>query len=880
MTEMDELVKEFLVESYDNLDQLDRDFIALEQDPNDVDTLAGIFRCIHTIKGTCGFLGFQKLEKVTHVGENLLSKLRDGELSLTPEMTNALLELVDAVREILGNIEQRGEEGEGDYTTLVETLTEHLEGGGADSAGFDAAVSAEAPAREEALEEEERPAWMASPEVIAEAEAMFAESEDASAAKPDSDAAVAAEPVAARPEVEPAPAEAAIPAPSEDSATPPSPPSAGSGSEEDGALDKRDASQGSSLTDSTIRVDVMLLDKLMNLVGELVLSRNQILQVAVDNEDPNFVAASQRLNLITSELQEGVMKTRMQPIGNVWSKFPRVVRDLSRAIDKEIRLEMEGKDTELDKTLLEAIKDPLTHIVRNSVDHGIETPEEREAKGKPREGLLLLRAYHEGGQVIIEIVDDGGGIDPQRIKAKAIEKGVVSQKEADRMGDRELLNLIWAPGFSTAKEVTNISGRGVGMDVVRTNIEKIGGSLDLHSEVDSGTTLRVKIPLTLAIIPALVITCRGERYAIPQVNLVELVRLEMDNGDSGIEHIHGTPVYRLRGNLLPLVYLREQLFGTGEDGMAGDVNNGSHATRALNNGSENGQAVPEASSVEDETTEEPDEDALVGPIQQGVNMPEAEDDAMNIVVLQAEDRQFGLVVDGVHDTEEIVVKPLGKQLKELAVFAGATIMGDGKVTLILDTMGIAHRAGVVIEGSDSSRMETDHDESEASGERMNLLLFRMGEAGRVAIPLDVVSRLEEFNDDAIEKAGGMEVVQYRGDILPLIRVSKVLEERREQPRAIPEAVAAKDEEVQAQGSERMTQVVVYTKNERSVGFIVDQILDISEEAITSRGRASRPGVAFTAVVQGQVTEFLDLDVIIGQTIPDLLDEPALVPSGD
>ena len=553
MDDQDDIVREFLVESYENLDQLDRDLVALEKEPRDGNRLASVFRAIHTIKGTCGFLAFPKLEAVAHAGESLLSRLRDGRLLLNAEITSGLLALVDAVRRILANIENTRAEGEGDYGPVIARLAQLLAG---------------------------RPAISAQP------------------APPES------------------------PAPTQEEAA------------------ARDAQTG-GLTDANIRVDVGLLDRLVNLVGELVLARNQVLQFTATRRDPAFLQTTQRLNQITTELQEGVMKTRMQPIGNILNKFPRQVRDLAVACGKQVRLTVEGEETELDKTLLEAIKDPLIHLVRNAVDHGIEPPEERLAAGKPPEGRLALHAFHEGGQVNIEIADDGRGIDPERVRRKALERGLVPRDHAARMGERELMQLIFLPGFSTAEKVTNVSGRGVGMDVVKTNIEKIGGAVDVVSRPGQGATVKIKIPLTLAIIPALIVGGGGDRYAIPQVNLLELVRLDGEKAKRGIEHIHGVPVYRLRGNLLPLVFLHKEL-----------------------------RVEPK------------------GPSESG---------PVHVAVLQAGERPFGLVVEAVHDTEEIVVKPLSKHLKGIPLFAGATIMGDGRVSLILDILGLAQRAGVVSE---------------------------------------------------------------------------------------------------------------------------------------------------------------------------------------
>ena len=505
--ELDEVVREFLVESHESLDQLDRDLVALEKDPTSKDRLASIFRTIHTIKGTCGFLSFGKLESVAHVGENLLSRLRDGRLVLNADITSALLSMVDAVRRMLSDIETTGSDGDNDYAELVARLNELQE----------VLTSAEEE-RPSLVEEAAKLTATASLEVQETAKAVDVAQAIDTALDAAHEKVVAERNPSEQPET-----------------------------------------HASAVADTTIRVDVHLLDKLMNLVGELVLARNQILQFTSTQEDSSFVATSQRLNLITTELQEGVMKTRMQPIGNIWSKFPRVVRDVALACGKQVRVEMEGRDTELDKTIIEAIKDPLTHVVRNAVDHGVESPEKRIAAGKPAEGRLFMRAFHEGGQVNIEISDDGGGIDPEKLRQKALQRGLVHPDQLARMGEREILNLIFLPGFSTAEKVTNVSGRGVGMDVVKTNIEKIGGAVDIHSKVGVGTTLKIKIPLTLAIIPALVVTSRGERYAIPQVSLLELVRLEGDQAKRSIESIHGAPVYRLRGNLLPLVHLSREL---------------------------------------------------------------------------------------------------------------------------------------------------------------------------------------------------------------------------------------------------------------------------------------------------------------------------------
>ncbi|HEY2822206.1 MAG TPA: chemotaxis protein CheA [Candidatus Acidoferrum sp.] len=759
----DDIVREFLVESSENLDLLDRELINLEKDPGNRGTLASIFRTIHTIKGTCGFLGFTKLESVAHVGENLLSKLRDGELALNPEMTTALLQMVDAIRQMLASVEAIGNEGERNDQELIQTLTRLLQGSAAApkvEAPPAPAVAAQAAHDEPTVDAVEAPAIPSTPPADATPK------------------------IDARPEHVEHAAEHA-PAPAAEGA---------------GQSQSRTAA-----SESSIRVDVTLLDKLMNLVGELVLARNQILQFSNATEDAGLLAPSQRLNLITTELQEGVMKTRMQPIGNIWSKFPRTVRDVATMCGKQVRIDMEGKETELDKTIVEAIKDPLTHIVRNSVDHGIEKPEKRVAVGKPAEGRLLLRAFHEGGQVIIEISDDGGGLDGEKIRRKAVEKGLITPEQAARMSEREGVNLIFLPGFSTAEKVTNVSGRGVGMDVVRTNIERIGGTVDMQSKAGAGTTVRMKIPLTLAIIPALIVTSGGDRYAIPQISLLELVRLDGEDAQKGIELIQGVPVHRLRGRLLPLVYLNREL------------------------------------KVEDKA---PDLSKLP---------------AVNIVVLQADERQFGLVVDEINDTEEIVVKPLGKQLKGIKTFAGSTIMGDGRVALILDVLGVAQTSNVVSESRERALSDKERHVASITGERQTMLLFQCGADGRMAMDLSLVARLEEFKPEMLERAGHTQVVQYRGQIMPLLRVSDLL--------------LGPGANGNGNGKQELTtlQVVVYSERGRSVGLVVDRILDIVEENIVPQQPSKREGLLGSAVIQQRVTDLLDVRGFVRAANPDFFE---------
>jgi two-component system, chemotaxis family, sensor kinase CheA len=807
-----EAIREFLIESNENLNRLGKELIELEQRPDDEKLIASIFRTIHTVKGTSGFFGFTILGSITHIAENILSQVRDKQRPLTPELVSLILETSDAVGAILTHIEGDGQEGEDAYDDLRRRLNEVHQAIATPGAKKSKAASASgtgstktpkaasaSPAPAKAKEPVAAPIETSSPassipvpeqtasgEIRAEdppvknmGELLIekgVKAEDVAAAareQREGDPRHLGEILVDHGVVKPAAVKA--------------------------ALEEQKEARTSKVSDSTIRVDVGLLDKLMNLVGELVLARNQILQ-ATNGQDATFAATSQRLNLITTELQEGVMKTRLQPIGLVWEKLPRVVRDLASSCGKKIQIEMDGAETELDKTIIEAIKDPLTHIVRNACDHGIELPDVRTRTRKDPQGKLMLRAYHEGGHVIIEVADDGAGISAEKIKGIAIAKGLIRTDQAKDMSEREALSLVFLPGFSTAEKVTNISGRGVGMDVVKTNIEKIGGVVDLHSTFGKGSMVRMKIPLTLAIIPALTVSSAGDRYAIPQVSLLELVRLEGEQVNTSIERVHNAPVLRLRGRLLPLVYLDRELKVSGV--------------------------------AKDSPTP-------------------ADSQSVNIVVLQADDRQFGLVVDEVNDTEEIVVKPLSKHLKSINMFAGSTIMGDGKVALILDVLGLAQLANVVGEGRDRSRAEEKQASSASDTEHRAVLLFQYGDNGRMAIDLSAVARLEEFSKETIEIAGDRETVQYRGQIMPLIRLSEVLHTKH---KATPNQTDS-------------VQVVVHSVQGHNVGLIVDRILDIVDESYSLDQQTGRKGVVGSAVIQQRVTDIVDVAAIVSAMQP-------------
>ena len=544
----------------------------------------------------------------------------------------------------------------------------------------------------------------------------------------------------------------------------------------------------------SVRVDVAQLDALMNLVGELVLTRNEMVEYSGVQQNPLLLESSQRLNAITTQLQAAIMKTRMQPIENVWSTFPRVVRDIALECGKQVRLEFDGQDTELDKTLLEAIKDPLTHVLRNCVDHGIETAERRLLAGKPAEGCLSLRAFHEGGQVNIEISDDGMGVDVAEVRRTAVERGLIAADQAGALSDQDAIGLIFLPGFSTAKTITSISGRGVGMDVVKTNIEKIGGKVSVHSRAGLGVTVRIRIPLTLAIIPALVVTAGGDRFAIPQAGVLELLRLN-DGAGTGMEMMGDAPMLRLRGSLVPLVRLDAAL-GIGARPVVGGVvrHGGGH-----------------------------------------------------VIILQADERVFGLVVDDVIDTQEIVVKPLDRRLRALSMFAGATIMGDGCVSLILDVTGLAVHAHVLAESRRSSDIVTATASAEVEDEMEALVAVTGDHDARMAIPLSQVMRLEEFPCSSIQRLNDRDVVQYRGDMLRLVAVSDLV------AGAEPRRVAGES------GSSITT--VVYAAAGVRLGLVVRRILDTVEHRIADEMPGGRRGVRGSTVINGRVTQILDLEAL-------------------
>jgi two-component system chemotaxis sensor kinase CheA len=563
------------------------------------------------------------------------------------------------------------------------------------------------------------------------------------------------------------------------------------------AAPARDVETGVGVRPSgKVRVDVGVLDKLMNLVGELVLARNQIQQSAPASIE-SLAGGIQRLNFITGELREGVMKARMQPVSVVWDHFPRIARDIAQACGKKVQLRMEGHDTELDRAIIEAIGDPLVHLMRNAIDHGIEAPAKRAERGKSEEGLLSLKAFQEGGQVVIQLSDDGAGIQTNLLRVKALKSKLITAEVAARMSERDAMQLMFLRGVSTADKVTTLSGRGVGMDIVRANIEKVGGTIEVRSRRGEGSVFLLRIPLTLAIIPALLASSAGQRFALPRASVRELVRLE---NESALERVHDAVVTRLRGQLLPLVRLDELL--------------GLRAVRPAGDG-------------------------------------------LQILVVHAHERPFGLVVDAVLDAQDIVVKPLDSRVKQIGVYQGATILGDGRVVLILDVVALADRGGVSAESQELLRAARPAAPTASAAPKNILLLVGSRDGGRMALPLGRVTRLEEFGPEEVERAGGQEMVQYRGQILPLFALEAALPERRTRPRpaAAPEPAPAEPGRLR---------VVVHERQGRSVGLVVHRILDIVEEDLASPRPPSRKGVKCCAVIRDKVTEVLDLDELLAQ----------------
>jgi len=775
---MDDLLREFLTETNESLDTVDNQLVRFEQDPNNAKILDNIFRLVHTIKGTCGFLGLPRLEALAHAAETLMGKFRDG-MPVTGEAVTLILVTIDRIKEILGQLEATEAEPEGVDEDLIGEL-HHMVEKGMDAMNNPApsiapdvpAVVESAPLIVQALERELRPGEVS----LDDLERAFQETE------------TEIHPVIAAPAIAPVAVAPAHVAPVAEQ-KPAAPVAAAKPAAKKKTAVEVDHPEGADkVANQSIRVNVDTLEHLMTMVSELVLTRNQLLEISRRHEDTEFKVPLQRLSTVTAELQDGVMKTRMQPIGNAWQKLPRIVRDLAGELGKQIELEMHGADTELDRQVLDLIKDPLTHMVRNSADHGLETPAERAENGKPEQGTIRLSAYHEGGHILICIADNGRGLNTERIKSKAISNGLATEADIEKMTEAQIHKFIFAPGFSTAAAVTSVSGRGVGMDVVRTNIDQIGGTIDIKSVAGEGSSVTIKIPLTLAIVSALIVEAAGDRFAIPQLAVVELVRARA-NSEHRIERIKDTPVLRLRNKLLPLMHLKKLLHI--DDGSSADPENGF------------------------------------------------------IVVTQVGNQTFGIVVDGVFHTEEIVVKPMSTKLRHINMFSGNTILGDGAVIMIVDPNGIAQELG-----AQASAMGEIADEQAAAralgAEQLtSLLVFRAGSSQPKAVPLGLVTRLEEIGVDKVELSNGRYMVQYRDQLMPLVQMENVT--------------------VRTSGTQP---ILVFADDGRSMGLVVDEIVDIVEERLHIEVASGREGILGSAVIKGLATEVIDVGHFLPQAFSD------------
>ena len=759
---MDDLLREFLTETNESLDTVDNQLVRFEQDPNNAKILDNIFRLVHTIKGTCGFLGLPRLEALAHAAETLMGKFRDG-MAVTGEAVTLILSSIDRIKEILAGLESTHAEPEGGDADLIDALHAMVERGMAAMAAAPAEPQiAEGTLIYQVLERPLRPGEVPL--------------DDLERAFRDTAAEVATPPAPAKQQAAKPAAKLAVKK----------------------AFAEPETAESDRVANHSIRVNVDTLEHLMTMVSELVLTRNQLLEISRRHEDTEFKVPLQRLSNVTAELQEGVMKTRMQPIGNAWQKLPRIVRDLSAELGKQIELEMQGADTELDRQVLDLIKDPLTHMVRNSADHGLETPAERLACGKPEQGTIRLSAYHEGGHIIICIADNGRGLNTERIKAKAVAGGLVTESDLEKMTEAQIHKFIFAPGFSTAAAVTSVSGRGVGMDVVRTNIDQIGGTIDVKSVAGAGSSVTIKIPLTLAIVSALIVEAAGDRFAIPQLAVVELVRARA-NSEHRIERIKDTPVLRLRNKLLPLMHLQKLLKIDG--GMASDPENGF------------------------------------------------------IVVTQVGSQTFGIVVDGVFHTEEIVVKPMSTKLRHIEMFSGNTILGDGAVIMIIDPNGIAKALGTTGAAQLEIADENAAMRAVAAEQLTSLLVFRAGSAQPKAVPLALVTRLEEIAIDKIEKSNGRHMVQYRDQLMPLVQMDGV--------------------SIATEGAQP---ILVFSDDGRSMGLVVDEIIDIVEERLNIEVASTHEGILGSAVIKGQATEVIDVGHFLPMAFADWFSRKEMRPS--
>ena len=744
---MDELLKDFLTETTEHIEGAETQLVHFERNPSDASLISSIFRLVHTIKGTSSFLGLERLERVGHAAESVMGMLRDG-VPPTQHSVSIILAAIDRIKTIIEEIGQHGAEPPGDDSEIINALEAYY------AAGTEAATAA------------------ASAEAAGEtAPAQIQESAPAPAPEP---AAAVSEPVVA-------PAAAVTEAPKAAPQEQPQPAPA--------AVAKKEAAPGAQAktaanpNQETIRVSVDTIERMMQLVSELVLSRNQLLELARHREDDTIKTPLQHLSTLTSDLQDAVMRARMQPVGRLYANLPRLVRELSTSLGKNIDLVTEGADTELDRQLIEVIRDPLTHLIRNCADHGIEKPEERIAAGKPERGEIRVSAAHEAGQITIDIADDGKGLDIERIKAKITAQGLATEQDLRSMSNEEIYRYIFEAGFSTAQVVSNVSGRGVGMDVVRSNIEAIGGSVSLSSAPGKGSRFSLRIPLTLAIAPALIIEVAGQRFALPQTSVVEAVSLGKNYKDL-IQNVQNALVLKLREEVIPAVELRE--------------------------------VVGFSAADENDETEK------------------------LAVVMRVGTDSFCIIVDGVADIQEIVVKPLSASLSHLKVFSGHTILGDGSVVLILDPAGIAANLGIE---KSTEKTRTDLRDQGAL-ERRRLVMFRAGPGAPKVLPLSLVSRIEMVETSRIESSDGRLMVLLQGRLMPIVPISHHIDM-----------------------SKPSYPVLVIATEKRSIGLMTDEIVDILEEKLEIQLASANSEIVGSAEIRGEAVELLDVSHFIRMADP-------------
>ncbi len=777
MENTDEILAEFIIEAREILDQLDLDFVQLEETPEDKKLVGNIFRGMHTLKGNSGFFAFRRMEKVSHASETLLGKIRDGVFGLDSGKITLLLDALDALRLIVTGVETNNEEPAGDDTGLIEQLLNQAN-------GIVGVTAAPAPVSSPIATATPSPSPSPSPSAPA---APIASATPISKTEPiDSDIETGSNNIEYVVEEgsskQSLTLQEAVKADSEPIHE---------------AIST--AAKGHELVAAPVRVSLELLDKLMSIVSEMVLARNRLLPYTNDLEDHGFSTTVRTIDLLTQELQERMMKTRMQPISQVWSKFPRLVRDVSNDCEKSVRLIQEGTETELDRTLLDAIRDPLVHCIRNCIDHGIESPQDRVALGKPPMGKILLKASHENGMVLIEIKDDGAGINFDSVRQSVVRRQFLSAEKAVNLTEQQLLDYIYLPGFSTKLEVTNLSGRGVGMDVVKTNVSQVGGSVEVDTVRSVGTTVRMKIPLTLAIMPALFVRCENQQYAIPQNSIVETVRLDAENEPTGLEDFYGTPVFRLRGRLVPVVFLNWHL--------------------------ELSDRKPR------------------------------KDEPVTVIILQSAGIQYGLMVDEVMNMQEVVVKALGPVFKGTVDFAGATILGDGTVSLILDPDGIAQSCGLV-EKVQLESLKIKEETLVETEQTSPMLLFELDGLERLAIPLGYVDRLESISPDKIQRNGKREVVKYREGIMHLLRLN--------------EYVDGAQTSNGAASSDQPLSVITHYMNQTPVGLVVSKVHDIIHVPnMTHETNPRQRGLMGCVLLNDKVINVIDLkEILMARSLQD------------